>query len=671
MRNYRLCYQTFRRLGIWNVALYPATDLAITLATLGRFDEAIALADTMLRDCQTHGYRDQLPMVYGVLGRVRLIQGRPREAAAALRRALERSDVGEADVLSHAVEGLVRSLIRSDSLAAALRVLETRGPRAAARGARHRSAELTAMRGECLLGLDRPAEADAEFERAGRQAEAQSIAGLAAETWLGSARARRALGDTSGARAALARAERQWERDRAVPTDAEWREQHGARGRAIAEQALELELGEGAPPPARVRAAFDRLQRYKSRTLLERLRGSLSAPEDSAAFAPVTLAALQHQILQPGELLLDFFAGERTVVLFAVSRDSVQLGRLPAEALREPLALFRDLVRRPPTPGADAQGLARRAARKLGRQLLGPAQDLVSGSGRLLVAADGVLHLVPFGSLEIDQGGRPRVLIESHEVASVVSATLLARLRSRSARPASAGLLAVSGAASENFRGVEREIQELRGSFRNVTTVAGQADSAVLAELPRYQVLHFAGHSDVDDQHPWQSPVPGLRDARGPLTAEKIAVLRLNARLAVLSSCESGGGRVLSGEGVAGLSTAFLSAGVPAVAASLWPVDDRATARFMAWFYDELARGRPVAAALAAAQNRARREPRMAHPFFWAAFVLVGDPSAAVRLEANPLSPRRAGSYAALVALAMAGAWWLSFRVAGRRQPRP
>ena len=82
------------------------------------------------------------------------------------------------------------------------------------------------------------------------------------------------------------------------------------------------------------------------------------------------------------------------------------------------------------------------------------------------------------------------------------------------------------------------------------------------------------------------------------LVADRITALKLDARLAVLSSCATASGRILSGEGVQGLCTAFLSAGVPAVLATLWEVEDRTTARFMDRFYAGLSSGSHAAKAL-------------------------------------------------------------------------
>ena len=131
--------------------------------------------------------------------------------------------------------------------------------------------------------------------------------------------------------------------------------------------------------------------------------------------------------------------------------------------------------------------------------------------------------------------------------------------------------------------------------------------------------------------------------------------MRLPARLAVLSNCQSAGGRIVSGEGVQGLSSAFLSAGVPTVVATLWAVDDRTTAKLMEHFYEELAQGETAASALRAAQVSLSEEPRSQHPYFWAGFVLIGDGDVRVNLTPHGgSSPWLPGGLLLLV-LAVAG----------------
>jgi len=93
----------------------------------------------------------------------------------------------------------------------------------------------------------------------------------------------------------------------------------------------------------------------------------------------------------------------------------------------------------------------------------------------------------------------------------------------------------------------------------------------------------------------------------------------------VLAGCETAGGRSTNGEGVLGLTSAFLSAGVPVVVSSRWAVDDHVTAALMSRFYEGLAAGESVAAALRGAQLAVRSDRRTSHPFYWAGFAVVGD----------------------------------------------
>ena len=114
----------------------------------------------------------------------------------------------------------------------------------------------------------------------------------------------------------------------------------------------------------------------------------------------------------------------------------------------------------------------------------------------------------------------------------------------------------------------------------------------------------------------------------GRLEVHEVFGLSLHARLLVLSACQTGvsAGTIADvppGDDWVGLVEGFLYAGASNVLATLWPVEDRATARFMERFYRELAAGRTDAEALAQAQRAAVRDQRSGHPFFWAGFNLV------------------------------------------------
>jgi hypothetical protein len=143
----------------------------------------------------------------------------------------------------------------------------------------------------------------------------------------------------------------------------------------------------------------------------------------------------------------------------------------------------------------------------------------------------------------------------------------------------------------------------------------------------------------------------------------------VGARLVVLSSCESAGGRARVGEGVAGLTTAFLVAGAPSVVATLWPVDDRVTVHLMDRFYAGLAAGKGASDALQAAQEELRAQAETAHPFYWAGFVLVGEPDTAFPLRARSSGAGAVGVAIALLLAAIAA--FLAWRGWGRGRERP
>ncbi len=257
--------------------------------------------------------------------------------------------------------------------------------------------------------------------------------------------------------------------------------------------------------------------------------------------------------------------------------------------------------------------------------LLSDLPRVLTAKARIIVAVDGALNLLPFANLEIP-GWQP-------DWVRVPSASVLAKLRQVDAEPAERvwRTLAVASGWGEDgspLSGALREVERLERDYREVEVRVFTGAETELPSLVGHDILHLATHASNDDQSPWQSAIHFLPDEQGGrLRAVDVLALRLDARLAVLSSCSSGAGRILNGEGVLGLSTAFLSAGVPAVLASLWAVDDGATARFMQLYYEFLADGQDCAQALASAQQSLRARLETRHPYYWSGFVLIGEGS--------------------------------------------
>jgi len=157
-------------------------------------------------------------------------------------------------------------------------------------------------------------------------------------------------------------------------------------------------------------------------------------------------------------------------------------------------------------------------------------------------------------------------------------------------------------------------------------------ETALSPELAKYRVVHFATHGLLDNRHPELSGlVLSMVDRHGKpqngfLDLQDIYNLRLSADLVVLSACETALGKEIGGEGLEGLTRGFMYAGAPRVIASLWKVDDVATAELMARFYREMLKKKETpAAALRDAQLSMQKQGRWKNPYFWAAFTLQGD----------------------------------------------
>jgi CHAT domain-containing protein len=150
-------------------------------------------------------------------------------------------------------------------------------------------------------------------------------------------------------------------------------------------------------------------------------------------------------------------------------------------------------------------------------------------------------------------------------------------------------------------------------------------------DITKYRLVHVATHGLLDAERPQFTGVVlslvGNREGDGFLRTDEIFNLRLGAQLVMLSACETGLGREKRGEGVIGLTRAFLYAGAPSVGVSLWSVADRSTADLMSDFYKRLlAKQSPTPpAAMRAAQQQMIAGKKYSAPFYWAPFVLVGD----------------------------------------------
>jgi len=204
-------------------------------------------------------------------------------------------------------------------------------------------------------------------------------------------------------------------------------------------------------------------------------------------------------------------------------------------------------------------------------------------------------------------------------------------------------LRALTGLDLDNERGIprlpfsRREAEMITGLVPasrslNALDFAASRTTATSADLSKYRIVHFATHGLLNSAHPELSGLLfSLVDERGEpengfLPLQEIYHMKLNADLVVLSACQTALGKEVSGEGLIGLTQGFMYAGSPRVVASLWKVDDAATAELMEQFYKAmLQENQGPAAALRQAQLKMLKTKNWQHPYYWSAFTIQGE----------------------------------------------
>jgi len=267
--------------------------------------------------------------------------------------------------------------------------------------------------------------------------------------------------------------------------------------------------------------------------------------------------------------------------------------------------------------------------------LIAPIATTIAGRSRLVIIPDGPLWNVPFQALRGPKG----YLIETAAISYAPSITVLRDIQ-RVAKPSGARTLLAMGKSSfgsvlDPLPDAEQQVQQIRaiyGADRSATYVGDAAtESQFKTAAPRYSVLHLATHAVLDESSPMYSRLilssaPGHPDDDGQLEAWEIMGMKLRADLVVLAACETGRGRIASGEGVIGTMWALLAAGARSLVVSQFRVESTSTTTMLVAFHRRLATGRGSKADhLRAAALELLHTPRYAHPYYWAGFVLVGD----------------------------------------------
>ena len=390
---------------------------------------------------------------------------------------------------------------------------------------------------------------------------------------------------------------------------------------------------------------------------------------------PLSVRDLQDDILKKGETLLSYFISPEKAYSFIVSRENFKVTPLPIneKEINSYVERFLHSIKENNTNDMNRFGSL------LYKKLIKPLEKHLKKNREIIIVPAGKLETIPFGSLiiEKEKSGQPIFLLEKYRMKYVQSASLLSILRKYYTRESTSNGFIGFGDPVYDYKNFKQgkpeqgsitraqqngdEIKEIhrdryaraggimdrlphsgeeiktiarlfeKESLKSVAHLREQAteDNAKAANMKDFDYIHFSCHGLLNDD--FQSLVlaqlpPEKSKEDGYLTLNEIMNCDYNAKLVVLSACQTGSGKMYKGEGVTGLTRAVMYAGTPAVLSSLWKVDDTATKELMIRFYrNMLEKNMDKVEALRQAKLELLKKEKYASPLFWSAFVLYGE----------------------------------------------
>lgn len=432
----------------------------------------------------------------------------------------------------------------------------------------------------------------------------------------------------------------------------------------------------------RLESDIDRLEKEQIQ-FLKKIKSQF--PALVRLYEPEILDADRIQrLLKGSEALIEYHVQEDKSFAFVVRPGDVQvvelpMGRAQGTALRDMLQSMVLEIKEsgPPSLRASYSELYS-GLRRLYSQVFQPLERYLKADSQIIIVPDDALSYVPFGMLVTeDREQRPRFLIERYSIAYAYSASLLNPvfwMERKSSAPPRLDLLAIGNpdlgiekpSRAHWFKKImpataspataattgeeppmplpyaESEVKAIGRFFKQSEVLTGRAatEAAFKTKAPQARVIHLATHNRLDTETLWHSKIELARQngEDGFLHTYEIFPLDLNADLVVLSACDTGLGQFKRGEGLMGMSRAFLYAGAPSLVASLWPVADEVTSALMKNFYSHMADGLNKSQALQQAQVDLIRGGHI-HPFYWAPFILIGNTDPIKAHKPFPIGP--------------------------------
>lgn len=351
-----------------------------------------------------------------------------------------------------------------------------------------------------------------------------------------------------------------------------------------------------------------------------RLQLKASNPEYASmrTIDPLALAEVQ-KLLDQDTTLISYFITLDQTQAFIISKTSFQAVTLSVgePALQAAVRKFRGFG---DTSNPDLPNL-----QKLHEWLVKPLKPYLK-TPLIGIVPHGVLHYLPFAALTDGK----RFFGEDYKLFYLPSTSILAFMGQKR-KPDKSTLLSISQSQSEGMALLtysDLMATEIAKLYETTALLGANAsETALRSAAGNSGIVFVAAHGLLNTQSPLFSRIMLAPDKEndGMLEVHEVYMLDLKKTdLVVLSSCQTQLGQQSRGDDIVGLNRAFIYAGAPTVVASLWSVEEKATSELMITFFRNLKQGMSKAAALQAAQAQTRRQ--YPSPYYWAGFVLTGDP---------------------------------------------
>ncbi len=369
---------------------------------------------------------------------------------------------------------------------------------------------------------------------------------------------------------------------------------------------------------------------------------SESLDSDDLSYEQIYSDLIAHLDGRTNSAVIEFFKGSEALYLIGISKEKHVFKRIDMnEEFQNDFSKILKIVSRKPNVKEYKIQLKefQASAHRMYQVLLEDAIHELGTIEKLTIIPDDILSRLPFEALLVrndDQSSFRNLnyLIKNYSIDYALNSRQVFKKGTK--KRAKEGLLGIgySGIAGSDIRGgfgglpgTEREIKSLQERIEGDYFLGENGTKEQFLSMAKnYDVLHLAIHGKADSLDRYESSLI-FNGNDNILRTNDLYVAGINARLAILSACESGVGEVNSGEGTFSIARGFALVGVPSIIMSLWNVNDNAASELMLKFHDELSQGQSTARAI----NRVKRQyistadEYTSHPYYWSAFVALGE----------------------------------------------